>query len=245
MRAVVGRVHHDGVVGDSELVELVEDHPDVVVVLDHGVVVVALPAQPAALVLDVRAEVHARRVPPDEERLVAGRCFLEVLERPRGHLVVDGLHALLRERASVLDLLGAVGHRPAVDDAARAEALAELGILRVVLVLRLFLGVEVVEVAEELVEAVVRGQVLVAVAEVVLAELRGRVAVRLEQARRSSGPQPHQALLGAGEADLGEPRAQRVLPRDERGAAGGAALLAVEVGEAIPSLASRSMLGVE
>jgi hypothetical protein len=53
---------------------------------------------------------------------------------------------------------------------------------RVVLVLRLLLGVEVVEVAEELVEAVVGGQVLVAVAEVVLAELAGGVALRLEQA---------------------------------------------------------------
>jgi hypothetical protein len=40
-------------------------------------------------------------------------------------------------------------------------------------VLRLLLGVEVVQVAEELVEAVVGGQVLVAVAQVVLAELAG------------------------------------------------------------------------
>ena len=45
VRAVVGRVHDDGVVGEPELVELVEDHAHVVVVLDHGVVVVALPAQ--------------------------------------------------------------------------------------------------------------------------------------------------------------------------------------------------------
>ena len=46
--------------------------------------------------------------------------------------------------------------------------------------LGLLFGVEVVEVAEELVEAVHGGQVLVAVAEVVLAELSGRVALRLE-----------------------------------------------------------------
>ena len=54
-------------------------------------------------------------------------------------------------------------------------------ILRVVGQLRLFLGVQVVEVAEELVEAVHRRQVLVAIAEVVLAELAGGVAERLEQ----------------------------------------------------------------
>jgi hypothetical protein len=54
--------------------------------------------------------------------------------------------------------------------------------------LRLLLGVQVVEVAEELVEAVVGRQVLVAVAEVVLAELAGHVAVRLEQPAMVGSP---------------------------------------------------------
>ena len=151
------------------------------VVLDHAVVVLALPADAAVLLLHVRAEVHARRVPPDEERLVAAGLLLEILERPRGDFVVDGLHALLGERAGVLDLLRPVRHRPAVDDAARPEALVERRVLGVVLELGLLLGVEVVEVAEELVEPVVGGQVLIAVAQVVLAELRRRVAERLEE----------------------------------------------------------------
>ena len=47
--------------------------------------------------------------------------------------------------------------------------------------LRLILGVQVIEVAEELVEAVNGRQEFVAVAEMVLAELAGRVALRLEQ----------------------------------------------------------------
>jgi len=50
-------------------------------------------------------------------------------------------------------------------------------------VLRLLFGVEVIQVAEELVEAVQGGQVFVAVAEVVLAELAGGVALRLERRR--------------------------------------------------------------
>ena len=45
--------------------------------------------------------------------------------------------------------------------------------------LGLILGIEVVKIAEELVEAVNRGQKLVAVAEMVLAELSGRVTQRL------------------------------------------------------------------
>ena len=51
--------------------------------------------------------------------------------------------------------------------------------------LGLFLGVQVVEIAEEFVEAVVGRQHVVAVAEVVLAELPGRVTLSLQQLPRS------------------------------------------------------------
>ena len=102
-------------------------------------------------------------------------------QRLLGDLLVDRLHALLGERAGALDLLRAVRVGPGVDHAARAEPLPQLRVLEVVGVLGLVLGVEVVERAEELVEAVRGGQVLVEVAEVVLAELAGHVALRLEQ----------------------------------------------------------------
>ena len=71
---------------------------------------------------------------------------------------------------------------------------------------------------------------LVAVAEMVLAELTGRVAERLEQLgdRRILGLQ---AQRGARHSDLREPGAERVLAGDERGAPGGAALLTVVVRE--------------
>ena len=104
------------------------------------------------------------------------------------------------------------------------------GVLRIVGVLRLFLGVEVIEIAEELVEAVHRRQELVVVAEMVLAELAGGVAERLQ--RLGDG---HvlglQAEVGAGQADLGKAGAQRRLAGDERRAARRAALLGVIVGE--------------
>ena len=101
-----------------------------------------------------------------------------------------------------------------------------------------------IEVAEELVEAVHGRQKLVAVAEMVLAELAGRVAERLQQLgdRRILRLKPDGR---ARQADLGQAGAERRLAGDEGGAPGGAALLAVPVGEQIaPSLAMRSMLGV-
>ena len=66
-----------------------------------------------------------------------------------------------------------------MDDAARAELLLELRVLRVVGMLWLLLRVQVVEVAEEFVEPVIGRQHLVAVTEVVLAELAGHVTLRL------------------------------------------------------------------
>ena len=122
------------------------------------------------------------------------------------------------------------------DHPARAELLLERRALRVVGVLRLLLGVQVVEVAEELLEAVVGRQHLVAVAEVVLAELAGDVAERAEQPGDRRVLDLH-ALGRAGQADLGQPGADRRLAGDEGGAAGGAALLAVPVGE------ERALLG--
>ena len=64
----------------------------------------------------------------------------------------------------------------------------------------------------------------------VLAELAGDVALRPEQRgdRRVGG---RHALGRAWQADLGEAGADRRLAGDEGGAAGGAALLAVPVGE--------------
>ncbi|MCK7577558.1 MAG: hypothetical protein MZV65_18305 [Chromatiales bacterium] len=59
----------DGVVGDAEVVDQLEQFADVHVVLDHAVAVFVLPGDAAVLRLHVGAEVHARAVPPDEERL--------------------------------------------------------------------------------------------------------------------------------------------------------------------------------
>ena len=88
----------------------------------------------------------------------------------------------------------------------------ELRVLRVVGILGLFLGVEVIEVAEELIEAMHRRQVLVAIAEMVLAELAGRVTEALEHLRDG-----HvfglDAQGGARHADLGQARADRLLAR--------------------------------
>ena len=65
-----------------------------------------------------------------------------------------------------------------MNDAPGTVFFLELGILRIEIAFRLFLGIQVIEVAEEFVEAVIGRQMLVVVTEMVLAKLAGGVALR-------------------------------------------------------------------
>ena len=95
---------------------------------------------------------------------------------------------------------------------------------------RVFHRVEVIEVAEELVEAVDGRQELVPVAQMVLAELAGGVALRFERGgnRDSLG---WKAGLGTRLADRGHAGADGQLAGDEVGAPRRAARFRVVVGE--------------
>ena len=156
--------------------------------------------------------------------------------------LVHRLHPLGVERTGVFDHLladtsvGGIDGRVidiaglAFEHATRPELGPELRVLGVVLVLRFLLGVEMVEIAEEFVEPVYGRQIFVAVAEMVLAELPGGVAERLQGFRdahvfgvKSDGR--------TGQTDFGQAGPDRRLPGDEGCAPRGAALLAVPVGE--------------
>src|SRR5262249_61345889 len=96
-------------------------------------------------------------------------------------------HSLFSERSGVLDGLFADLAKARIDggiisvggfaleDTARAELRLERRVLRIVLTLRLLLGIEVIEIAEELIEPVYGRQKFVAVAEMVLSELASGV----------------------------------------------------------------------
>ena len=126
VRAVVGGILDDGVVGEAEVVDQLEQLADLHVVLDHAVAVFVLPGDAAVLRLHVGAEVHARGVPPAEEGLARLGLPRDELLGGGGHFVIDGLHALLGERAGVLDGLAALAVGLALEHAARAEFLPEL-----------------------------------------------------------------------------------------------------------------------
>ena len=134
MRAVVGGVHDDRVLGDAELVEQAEQITDEVVVIEHRVVILRLPAPgPAnALGFGMGAEMHVGGVEPDEERGL--RLVLALMKSTAAsrNSSSTGLHPLLGQRAGVLDALGAVGVGPGVQHAARPELLPERRVFRIV-----------------------------------------------------------------------------------------------------------------
>src|SRR5271157_3904873 len=243
-RAVVAGEDDDRVVRDTEVVELLQEHADVVVELGHaGAVEALLIDHGHVLGRQVRPDMHAGGVVPDEERLARLDGAVDVIQRRGKELVVDRLHSFLGEWAGILAHLLApraeawIGRRGiiggcgfALEDATRPELGSEAGVLRIIDVFRLLLGIQVIEVAEELVEAVHRGQKFVAIAKMVLAILEGHVAKRLEQLGEG-GILFLKADRRAGQPDLGQPGANRALPGNKRGAPRRAALLRVVVGE--------------
>ncbi len=62
----------------------------------------------------------------------------------------------------------------------RPESLPEGGILRVELLLRLLFGIQVIQIAKELVESMYRRKKFITITQVILSELAGGVAERLE-----------------------------------------------------------------
>ena len=178
----------------------------------------------------MREYVHASGIPPAEEGLALLVCPFDKGQARRKKLLVNRLHALRGEGASVRDFLHAIGVRPAMQHAAWSELLLELRILRIVGTLRFLLSIEVIEVAEEFVEAMSSGKKLVTVAEVVLTELSGHIPEGFQKLG-DGRVFPAQAKIGSRKSHFGEAGADRRLAGDERGAACGTTLLAVPVGE--------------
>ncbi len=178
----------------------------------------------------------------DQHLVEGGHVVFRLQEREVVHVGHVGHVRKRRQRAFIHDLLladlaparlhgGVVRvRRPAMDQAARAILVVVFLVHRERIPVRVRHRVEVVQVAEELVEAVQRRQELVQVAEVVLAELAGGVALRLERGGNRAGLGRH-ADVGAGLADGRQPGADREFAGDEVRPTRRATGLGVVVGE--------------
>ena len=121
--------------------------------------------------------------------------------------------------------------RPAMHEVARTDRVPDRGVGRIGIPVRIRHRVEVVQIAEELIEAVHAGKVLVQIAEMVLAELAGGVAHGLE--RGGNGRRlRRQADIGASLTDRGHAGANGKFASDEIGTSRCAARFGIVIGEA-------------
>ena len=184
---------------------------------------------------------HTRGVVPEHEGLPALARTIHEVHRTRHQIVLNRRHAFAVERTAVPDGLLADAAEPGVHGgvifvgrftfkypAWSEQRLELLTALRIVVLLGLFLGIEVIEVSVEIVETVNGRQILVTVAEVVLARLTGHVSQRLEQIS-DGGVFGLEALHRARHANRCKAGTHRDLPGDECRASGCATRLAVVV----------------
>ena len=98
--------------------------------------------------------------------------------------------------------------------AAWPELLLELGVFRIVRIFRVFLGIQMVQIAEELIESMNGRQKSVLVAKMVLPELAGCVSERFEQLG-DSRVFSLKTDRRARQPNFGEASAEHALPGDK------------------------------
>ncbi len=166
--------------------------------LDHAVGVDPKAGFACDPFFEVGKDVHFRGVPPKKEGFVFCFGLIKEGEGVGVNFFVKGFHAFSGEGAGVGDWASG----KAVDDAAWGKFLFKVGFFRVVGVFRFFFCIEVVEVAEKLIEAVCGGKHFIAIAEVVFAKLAGFVATGAEESGQS-GVFFFEAFGGTWKADFG------------------------------------------
>ena len=196
------------------------------VVFRHAVGVQAVTGLAIPLFAETGPHVHAGGVVPDEKWLFPGVGIFHKINRRLGELLIDGFHALSAQGTGVFDQAIGLG----TDYPPGSIALPEFRVLGVEVSLGLLLGIHVVQVAEKFIEAVGGGQVLILVAQVILAKLPGGIAHGLDQLG-DGRVLVADADGGTGHSHLQQSRPERMLTGDKRRAGGGAALFAVGIGE--------------
>ena len=130
----------------------------------------------ANTVLEVEEYMQASGTVPKEEWFLVFCFAVEEIERLSDDLIIERLHSLRGQRAFILrwTVGGTRNH------SARIKLLTKLGISRAIRVFQIFVAIQMVKIAEILVETVTVRQVFFKIAQVVLAILGGGIALGLE-----------------------------------------------------------------
>jgi hypothetical protein len=161
---IIGGVNNNRIIGDFQVVQLLQDLAYMSIGFYHAVCVDSQSGFSFRRRLKVRPDVHTGCVEPDEEWFVRAVGAVDEVEGRFQKLLIHCFHPFGGEGARVFHL----PVRSRLEHPPRAEPLPEGRVPRVVRMLRLLLGVHVVEVPKEFIEAVVRGQELILVTQMIL-----------------------------------------------------------------------------
>ena len=229
---------YDGIVGDPKIIQQFQQLANMHVVLDHSIGILIITLMPPVF-FHVGAEVHACAIPPAEEWFAGFNLFGDELFGGSQAFIIDGFHPFFGQGTCILNTLAALAIGPAMDHAARTEAffkcfaIGHFQIARIVFILRLFFGVQVVEVTKEFIKSMHGGKMLVQVTLVVLTELSCRIAQAFhDRGDGDIGFLP--AFLGTGQAHLGHTGPNGNVSAEECRPAGRARLLGIVICKANP-----------
>ena len=117
-----------------------------------------------------------------------------------------------------------------MNHAARTELFPEIRVLRVKVAFGLFLGVEMIEITEELIKAMIGRQILVMITQMILPKLAGRITLRFQHI--SDGGHPRRDAMGVTRhTDREQASTKWLLTEDERRPTRRAALLSIGIRE--------------
>jgi len=188
---IVGRIHNDCVVTHTKVVQYFENLSNILIVVDHCIVIWALPMARLSntLSLCMSANMHMGKIYPYESRLAGRILSLYKFNGPVCNLVINCFHPLLGQWTGIFDGLhpnftetGIYGRILFISSLAiKYIPWAKLGKKRRVFwIIRMFWffrSVQMVECSKELIESVNGGEVFIPVTKVIFTELSGGLSL--------------------------------------------------------------------
>jgi len=187
VRAIVGRIEDERVVLESQFLQFGEHCPDILIMVDHrvGIGPSQRPAWPRLSGLVWVRKCICVKFTQTNMGLPAFACFsMKAAERSAMSSSIVSIRFLVKGPVSsilcVPSGLAKLGLRRVGRNSCGSSELRIVG-LWIIGKFRLFLGIEVIKIAVEFIETMRGGEKVILVAEMVLAELAGGIALGFEQ----------------------------------------------------------------
>ena len=189
MRSIVSAINDNRVVGNFQLIEKIDNLSDILIMVDHRVMVETLKFSglPKTLWLGVCPSMHVGEIDPREKGLSSFDFSLDEFLCSGNDFVIDRFHSFFGERTCVFDDLLSDSPKTRIDgwivhigcltihDPTWTVLLEECRVFGIIGLLRLLFSIKVVEIAKELVKSMDSRQEFVSISQVIFSKLSSGV----------------------------------------------------------------------